>query len=96
MTTSTSNLPTVPDTDPSKCTMDAFRIAIAQKLVAALPELSLEQAFGGVDYGKKGEDFTVALPRFRLKEKVDVLAKKVVDSVRKDTFPFHSAYLTLH
>jgi arginyl-tRNA synthetase len=78
-------LPTIPGTDPSRCVLDLFRTAIAQKLTKAFPEITLEQAYQGVDYGKKGEDFTVAIPRFRMKGKVDDLAKQVLDSVR--TYP---------
>ncbi len=37
--------------------------------------LSLEQAYAGIDYGKKGEDFTVAVPRYRLVGKVTVLQR---------------------
>jgi arginyl-tRNA synthetase len=74
------SLPTVPETDPSACVLDGFRIAIAQLLSDSLG-LPIEQAYTGVDYGKKGEDFTVALPRFRLPGKVDELAKKVVEKV---------------
>jgi arginyl-tRNA synthetase len=77
-----ASLPHVPGTDPSRCVLDLFRTAIAQKLVDAFPEkLSLEQAYTGVDYGKKGEDFTVAIPRFRLPGKVDELAKTVIEKV---------------
>ncbi|KAJ2915790.1 hypothetical protein MD484_g4636, partial [Candolleomyces efflorescens] len=71
-------LPSVPGTDPSSCVLDGFRIAIAQLLSESLG-LTIEQAYSGVDYGKKGEDFTVALPRFRLPGKVDELGKKVID-----------------
>jgi len=74
-------LPKVPETDPSACALDGFRIAIAQLLSDALG-LDIEKAYSGVDYGKKGEDFTVALPRFRLPGKVDELAQKVLDKVR--------------
>lgn len=73
-------LPTVPETDPSKCVLDSFRIAIAKRLSEALP-LTVEQAFSGVDYGKKGEDFTVAIPRFRLPGKPDEIAAKVIEKV---------------
>ncbi|THU96227.1 arginyl-tRNA synthetase [Dendrothele bispora CBS 962.96] len=86
MASSLPKLPEVPDTDPSACILDAFRIAIAKKVSDALPELTVEQVYSGVDYGKKGVDFTVALPRFRLKEKVDVLAKKVIDQFQADDF----------
>jgi arginyl-tRNA synthetase len=74
-------LPHVPGTDPARCALDLFRTAIAARLAGAFPALSLEQAYAGVDYGKKGEDFTVALPRFRLPGKVDALARTVTDAV---------------
>ncbi|OBZ66651.1 Arginine--tRNA ligase, cytoplasmic [Grifola frondosa] len=76
-----SNLPSIPhvsETDPTRCVLDAFRTAIAQLVAEALPPLTVEQVYQGVDYGKKGVDFTVALPRFRLPGKVDELAKKVL------------------
>lgn len=77
-------LPQVPGTDPSRCALELFRTAVAKKLVDAFPDkLSLDQAYAGVDYGKKGEDFTVALPRFRLGGKVDELAAQVTSKVRK-------------
>uniref|UniRef100_A0A8H8CJY8 arginine--tRNA ligase n=3 Tax=Psilocybe cubensis TaxID=181762 RepID=A0A8H8CJY8_PSICU len=83
MASTMPSLPSVPGTDPTKCVLDSFRIAIAQKLSNALP-LTLEQAFSGVDYGKKGEDFTVALPRFRIPGKLEETAAKVIDSFQSD------------
>lgn len=80
-TSSLPTLPKVPETDPSKTVLDSFRIAIAQKVSNALAPLTVEQAYAGVDYGKKGVDFTVALPRFRLPGKVDELAQKVISEV---------------
>jgi arginyl-tRNA synthetase len=74
-------IPQVPGTDPSKCVLDAFRISIAKRVSDALPPLTIEQAYSAVDYGKKGVDFTVALPRFRLPGKVDELASKVINEV---------------
>lgn len=79
-------LPHVPGTDPSKCVFDSFRTSIAQRVSEALPPLTLEQAYSGVDYGKKGVDFTVALPRFRLPGKIDELASKVVSKVSRSSF----------
>jgi arginyl-tRNA synthetase len=78
-------LPQVPGTDPSTCILDSFRTSIAQRVADALPPLTLEQAYSGVDYGKKGVDFTVALPRFRLPGKVDELAKQVISKVSRDS-----------
>ncbi|OSX61103.1 hypothetical protein POSPLADRAFT_1170808 [Postia placenta MAD-698-R-SB12] len=77
-------LPQVPGTDPERCVLDAFRTAIAKRVADALPPLTVEQAYTGVDYGKKGVDFTVALPRFRLPGKVDELAKKVLNQFQPD------------
>ncbi|CAK5268593.1 unnamed protein product [Mycena citricolor] len=62
--------------DPASCAIDNFRSAIAQRVAAALPPLTEEQVYTGVDYGKKGVDFTIALPRFKL-GKPDELAAKV-------------------
>ncbi|KAK1230058.1 arginyl-tRNA synthetase [Marasmius sp. AFHP31] len=79
-------LPPVPDTEPSRCILDAYRISIAKRVSEALPPLTIEQAYNGVDYGKKGVDFTIALPRFRLPGKVDELAKKVTEQFQADDF----------
>ena len=81
-------LPEVADTDPTRCVLDSFRIAIAKTVVNGLDTLTIEQVYQGVDYGKKGEDFTVALPRFRLPGKIDELAKKVLDKVRPSLLRF--------
>ena len=77
-------LPTPPEVsgaDPTRAVLDSFKISIAKRVADALPPLTLEQVYQGVDYGKKGVDFTIALPRFRLPGKVDVLAKTVIDQV---------------
>jgi len=46
--------------------LDAFRLIIAQKLHQVFPNLTVEQAYDGVDYSKKDSDFTVAIPRFKM------------------------------
>ena len=74
-------LPHIPGTEPERCILDSFRTAIAKLVSEALPPLTVEQVYTGVDYGKKGVDFTIALPRFRLPGKVDEHAKKVLDKV---------------
>lgn len=61
--------------DPSTCVLDAFRTSIAERVAAALPALTVDQVYSGVDYGKKGADFTIALPRFKLGKVEDVAAK---------------------
>jgi hypothetical protein len=81
------HLPQVPGTDPSRRVLDTFRVAIAQRLVNVFPQLSIDQAYSGVDYGKKGEDFTVAIPRFRLPGKVDALAAQVIEQVPHTPLP---------
>ncbi|KAJ7844366.1 hypothetical protein B0H14DRAFT_995491 [Mycena olivaceomarginata] len=63
--------------DPSTCALDAFRYKIAERVAAALPPLTVDQVYSGVDYGKKGVDFTIALPRFKLGKVEDVAAKVV-------------------
>ena len=80
------SLPDVPGADPSRAVLDSFKVAIAKRVADALPPLTVEQVYQGVDYGKKGIDFTIALPRFRLPGKVDVLAKTVIDQVCGNTF----------
>lgn len=75
-----TSLPSVLGTDPSRFALESYKIAIAQIVGDALG-LTVEQVHPGVAWGKKGIDFTVALPRFRLPDKVDDLAKKVIDSV---------------
>ncbi|KAG6372964.1 hypothetical protein JVT61DRAFT_7010 [Boletus reticuloceps] len=60
--------------------------AIAKRLSDRLPQLTIEQAYSGVDHGKKGVDFTVALPRFRLPGKPDELAKRVLEDFQPDDF----------
>ncbi|KZS96430.1 arginyl-tRNA synthetase [Sistotremastrum niveocremeum HHB9708] len=77
-------LPQVSKADPASSVFDAFRIAIASSIAKAVPDLTVEQVYEGVDYGKKGVDFTVALPRFRLKEKPDVTGKKVLAEFKAD------------
>jgi arginyl-tRNA synthetase len=60
--------------------LDEFRLAVAKVVEKALG-IALETAFAGVDLGKKGCDFTVALPRFRIKRKPEELAQLVSDAV---------------
>ncbi|KAG7096435.1 hypothetical protein E1B28_003872 [Marasmius oreades] len=85
-TTKLPSLPPVSDTEPSRCILDAYRISIAKRVSEALPPLTIEQVYNGVDYGKKGVDFTIALPRFRLPGKVDELAKQVTEQFQADDF----------
>ncbi|KAF9234723.1 hypothetical protein BU15DRAFT_52202 [Melanogaster broomeanus] len=86
MVSTLPSLPLVPGTEPSSCILDTFRTAIAKRVSDRLPPLTIDQAYTGVDYGKKGVDFTVALPRFRLPGKPDELAKKVLEDFQPDDF----------
>ncbi|KAI0063831.1 arginyl-tRNA synthetase [Artomyces pyxidatus] len=79
-------VPEVPGAEPSRAILDSFRISIAKRVADALPPLTVEQVYSGVDYGKKGVDFTVALPRFRLPGKVDELAKAVISQFQADDY----------
>lgn len=67
--------------DPSICVLDAFRSSIAERVASALPPLTVDQVYSGVDYGKKGADFTIALPRFKLGKPEDVAAKVIAQVV---------------
>ncbi|KAF8524149.1 arginyl-tRNA synthetase [Hysterangium stoloniferum] len=81
------DIPHIPGvTEPQLCILDSFRTAIARRIVEAYPQLTLEKVYDGVDYGKKGVDFTVALPRFKLKGKPDELTKKVTESFKPDAW----------
>jgi arginyl-tRNA synthetase len=106
---SASSLPIVPGTEPERCILDAFRIAIASQLTRVFPEIPFEKAFEGVDYSKKDSDFTVAMPRFKLggkgvkpdtfatKFKEEFVADEWVESVQATgaflTFKCHSKNL---
>ena len=86
-------LPTLPDVsgmDPSHAMLDSFKVAIAKRIADALLPLTVEQVYQGVDYGKKGVNFTIALPHFRLPGKVDMLAKTVIDQVCTAHVALHS------
>ncbi|KAJ3966564.1 arginyl-tRNA synthetase [Lentinula raphanica] len=72
-----SPVPVSPAVDPETCCLDSYRLAIATQISSSL-DIPLNIAYEGVDYGKKGIDFTVAIPRFRLKEKPAALADKVI------------------
>ncbi|GJJ11927.1 hypothetical protein Clacol_006165 [Clathrus columnatus] len=81
------DVPHIPGvTEPQLCILDAFRTSIARQIVGVFPELTIEKVYDGVDYGKKGADFTVALPRFKLKGKPDELVKKFTEAFKPDTW----------
>ena len=74
-----ADVPRLPGTDFDRCKLDIFRIGAAMHVAKAL-DIPVETAFSGVDLGKKA-DFTVAVPRFRLKAKPQDLVTKILDSV---------------
>ncbi|KAJ6523382.1 hypothetical protein B0H10DRAFT_2172137 [Mycena sp. CBHHK59/15] len=71
------------DTNQLRAGLESFRTSIAERLSETLP-LTFEQAFAGVDYGKKGEDFMVALPRFRVPGKVAEIAATIIEGFQPD------------
>lgn len=86
---SSSKLPILPHiagTDPTRVPLDIFRTAVAVQINRAIPSLSLEKIFEGVDILKKDVDFQVAVPRFRLGGKPIDWAQKVVDSFIPDEY----------
>ena len=76
--------------DPSSSILDAFRASVAEYVSKAL-EISFEKAYSGIDLGKKGVDFTVAVPRFGLKSKPQDLTLKIQSQVRRLTLSLWSS-----
>lgn len=80
-------LPKVAAADPIGNPLDAFRVAIADQIVKALPEVSLDDAFEAVQTTQKGVgDFSVAIPRFRLKAKPDEIGKRVLEKFEQNAY----------
>lgn len=78
--------PSIPDEHvTSTPALDLFKLAAAEFIVAQIPEVSLDKAFEGVESGKTGKnvsgDFTIAIPRFRLKAKPNEVAEQLVAAV---------------
>ncbi|KAI5476453.1 arginyl-tRNA synthetase [Pseudohyphozyma bogoriensis] len=86
-----SELPPLPElslASPSTQAIDTFRVAAAQHLHTVLG-VPLDAAYQGLEFGKPGKvqkDFTVALPRFRLKGDVKAMAQQVVDAFKPDAY----------
>ncbi len=76
-----SPIPFVADAAPDTCVLDAFKIAIAQHVVRAVPELTLERVFQGIHHGNKDVDFTLAIPQFHHSQDPHDLGKKILDTV---------------
>ncbi len=77
----TTTLPHIADADVENSPLDVFKIAIAAQ-VSKILDLPIDIVYGGVDFGKKGADFTIAVPRFRIKAKSAELVTKVAAEVR--------------
>lgn len=75
-------LPEIPGVDYDRVPLDAFRAAVAQVVATAWDE-DVQKIFTGVDTGKKGADFAVAVPRFK-KGKPDEWILKVTDGFKPD------------
>ncbi|TDL16729.1 arginyl-tRNA synthetase [Rickenella mellea] len=61
-----------------RAVFDLFKEAVAKHISRSF-SISIEVAFAGVDIGKRGHDFTIAVPRFRLKQAPVELVSKAVD-----------------
>ncbi|KAG8869832.1 hypothetical protein FRB97_000693 [Tulasnella sp. 331] len=81
-----TTLPKIPNTDPERYPLDAFRISVAASVHKGLPAIPLDKAYEGVDINRKGVDFSIAIPRFKLGGKPDVWAKKVEESFVGDDY----------
>lgn len=92
--TSLGPLPSLPDVDPTRNPLDAFRLDIASQLSKIL-ELPLEKVYEGVATGSKVGDFSVAVPRFRLPGKPNELAEKIGKEVRCRPGPYGIGSLKL-
>lgn len=76
---SSSSLPTIPDTNPTKCVYDTFRTVIAKVLSDMLP-VPIEKAYSSVMYSNK-TDFSVSVNGFKLKVPGAEIAQKVESEV---------------
>lgn len=81
-------LPTsIPEANPKRNPLDAFRLAIAAQIVEIIPEITLQDAFPGVQVPAKGSDFSVPMPRFKVPGmKPNELAEKIVNAVSTPPF----------
>ncbi|GAA5933177.1 arginine--tRNA ligase [Sporobolomyces koalae] len=77
--------PALPESHPQVPALDVFKLACAEYIARTL-DVPLEKAYEGVESGKTGKnvlgDFVVAVPRFRLKEKPNVVADKLVNEFK--------------
>ncbi|GAA6062174.1 hypothetical protein JCM10212_005129 [Sporobolomyces blumeae] len=77
--------PSIPESHPDVPALDVFKLACATYISQTL-DVPLDKAFEGVESGKTGKnvlgDFVIAVPRFRLKEKPNVVADKLVNEFK--------------
>jgi arginyl-tRNA synthetase len=73
-------LPSHPSADPARHPLDAFLLAAAEQVAAAL-DIDFDKAWQGTQLHSKGADIIVTVPRFRLPGKPADVAQKVVDAV---------------
>lgn len=76
----------VPGTEPTRVPLDLYRTAVAVQVNRAIPTLSVDKIFEGVDIFKKDGDFCVAIPRFRLGGKPDEWTAKVIAAFKPDEY----------
>ncbi|PWN25828.1 hypothetical protein BDZ90DRAFT_64206 [Jaminaea rosea] len=65
----------VPEADPLRNPLDAFRLDVARQLHSSL-DIPVEKAFEAVSTASKVADFSVAFPRFKLPGKPNDVAEK--------------------
>ncbi|KAG5716419.1 Arginyl-tRNA synthetase, cytoplasmic [Termitomyces sp. T112] len=70
---------------PPEHFLDHARLSIANQVSLSLG-ISVQAALDGIDFGKKGCDLTIAVPRFRLKEKPATLVQKLVSEFQADDY----------
>ena len=73
-------LPLVPNTEPARIALDAFRIAIASQVCKTL-NIDIQKVYEAIQTGTKGCDCNLAIPRFKLKEDAKIVAARVADEV---------------
>lgn len=83
-------LPSLPIATPATCVLDAFKLRTAEQIAKSL-DIPLLQAFEGIESGRVGKtvkgDFTIAVPRFKLKGDAKAFAAKVAAEVSTPDLP---------
>ena len=73
-------LPLIPETEPARICLDAFRTAIAVQVSKSIG-VDREKVYEAIQTGTKGCDCNLAIPRFKLKEDAKTVAKRVAEEV---------------